>query len=331
MDAEKQPETNRRSAMDARDWIVRLNSGDVGAADLDRFKAWRDNSPDNLRAFERERAYWHELEVLGHTRQARRSALAIASEPRRPGLGRRGFLIGGGAMAATAATVIAMPRLGIWWNADFQTGIGESAEFVLPDGSTAALNTDSAIAVRFQSDLRLIELLRGEAEFRVKPASEAAFRVAALGGNSDALGTVFSVQAIDDIATVTVAEGEVRVSGRVSQQETGGLERGVQLAANQQTRYAAGGFPDPAVAIDPDAVFAWRSGRIIFEGRPFDSAIAELGRYLPERIVFAPNASSSTPVSAIFSTGQAFAAVKALARTQGLTVRRVPGVVVLIS
>ena len=330
MDAEKQPETNRRSAMDARDWIVRLNSGDIGAADIARFKAWRDRSPDNLHAFERERAFWQELEVLGHARQARPSARGVASEPRRSALGRRGFLIGGAAMAA-AATVIAMPRLELWWSADFRTGVGESAEFVLPDGSTAALNTDSAIAVRFEPGLRLVELLSGEAEFRVKPAPEAVFRVAALDGNTDALGTVFSVQAFDDIATVTVAEGEVRVSGPRSQQEAGGLERDVQLAANEQTRYAAGGFPDPAVTIDSDTVFAWRSGRIIFEGRPFNSAIAELGRYLPERIVFAPNASSSTPVSAIFSTRQAFAAVKALARTQGLAVRRVPGVVVLIS
>ncbi|BCP55564.1 iron dicitrate transporter FecR [Kaistia sp. 32K] len=316
--------------MDARDWIVRLNSGEISAADIERFKAWRDGSPDNRQAFERERAFWQELQVLDPARRARPAALTAASEPRRPTLGRRGFLIGGAAMA-TAAAVIALPRLEIWWNADFRTGVGESAEFILPDGSTAALNTDSGIAVRFQSGLRLVELLRGEAEFRVKP-SETVFRVAALGGNTDALGTVFSVQAFDDVATVTVAEGEVRVSGQQAPQAAASPEHGgVVLAASEQTRYAAGGLPDPAIRIETDTVFAWRSGRIIFEGRPFDSAIAELGRYLPERIVLAPNASSSTPVSAIFSTGQALAAVRALARTQGLSVRRVPGVVVLIS
>jgi transmembrane sensor len=37
------------------------------------------------------------------------------------------------------------------------------------------------------------------------------------------------------------------------------------------------------------------------------------------------------PVSAIFSTRHAFDAVQALAKTQGLAARRVPGLVIIIS
>jgi transmembrane sensor len=89
--------------------------------------------------------------------------------------------------------------------------------------------------------------------------------------------------------------------------------------------------PSPAAAVDTDMVMAWRQGRVIFEGRPFSAALAELGRYLPERIVVAPGIAADVPVSAIFSTRHAFDAVQALAKTQGLAARRVPGLVIIIS
>lgn len=54
---DKRPDIDRRIALDARDWIVRLTSGNVSDVDLQRFKAWRDRSPDHKRAFERERVF----------------------------------------------------------------------------------------------------------------------------------------------------------------------------------------------------------------------------------------------------------------------------------
>ena len=57
---EKRSATDRRIAMDARDWIVRLTSGNVSDADIQRFKAWRDRSAEHGRAFERERLFWRQ-------------------------------------------------------------------------------------------------------------------------------------------------------------------------------------------------------------------------------------------------------------------------------
>lgn len=326
---EKRPDIDRRIAREARDWIVRLASGNAGDAELQRFRAWRDRSPEHRRAFERERTFWQQLQVL----DGKSDGMPPFPRPvRRSGIDRRGVLIGGGAAAAAAVAVIAAPHLQLWWNADFTTGVGEQAEFALPDGSLAILNTDSAIAVDFRPELRLVTLLKGEAEFRTEPDTSSLFRVAALGGNCDALGTTFAVKALDGMATVTVAQGRVRVTGPVAPEalsETGA--GGIALAANEQTSYASGGPPQPAKPVDIDAVLAWRTGRVIFEGRPFASAIAELGRYLPERVVIAPGVDRDVPVSAIFSTAEALAAVQALAKTQGLTARRIPGVMMLIS
>jgi transmembrane sensor len=247
-------------------------------------------------------------------------------------IGRRAFLIGGSAIAASAAAMVAMPRLGVWWTADFTTAVGEQAEIPLPDGSVATLNTDSAIAVDFAPRLRLVRLLKGEVEFGVRHDASSLFRVAALGGNTDALGTAFSVKAFKGVATVTVREGRVRVVGpAVPTDLDASMADTVELAANEQTSYVSGERPVPASTVDTEAVMAWRDGRVIFEGRPFSAAMAELGRYVPERIVLAPGVRPDVPVSAIFSTRNALDAVEALAKTQGLVARRIPGVVILIT
>lgn len=329
-DSDKRPGINRHIAWEARDWIVKLTSGDVTEAELGRFKAWRDRSPEHKWAFDRERTFWKQLQVL----DGKSDGMPPFGPPhpvREPHLSRRAFVLGGGAIAAAGAAVVVAPGLDLWWNADFRTGVGDRAEVTLPDGSVATLNTDSAIALNFRPDLRLVNLLKGEAAFRVKPNSSL-FRVAALGGNSDAPESIFAVKALDDEATVTVMKGEVRVSGPASPTDPSGHRANtVTLAASQQTIYAAGGHPGPAATVDIQAALAWRNGRVIFEGRPFAAALAELGRYLPERIVTAPGVDGEAPVSAVFSTREALAAVQALAQTQGRTARRIPGVVLLIS
>ncbi|MGV6873087.1 FecR family protein [Pseudochelatococcus sp. B33] len=330
-ESEKLPDSDRRIALDARDWIVRLTSGNVSEADLRQFKAWRDSSPEHRRVFDRERLFWQQLQVL----DGRSDGMPPFDAPqpaRRAPIGRRGFLLAGGGAAAAAVATIAMPRLELWWRADFTTGVGEQADVTLPDGSVASLNTDTVLAVDFGARLRLVEILQGEAQFRVKPDDSALFRVAALGGNSDALGTTFSVSALDGVATVTVVEGRVRVAGPASPTDPlAAPVAGVELVASEQTSYVSGGSPEAATSVDIDVAMAWRSGRVIFEGRPFANAIAELGRYVPERIVMGPGVNADVPVSAIFSTREALSAVQALARTQGLTARRVPGVVILIT
>jgi transmembrane sensor len=57
-EADKNADDDRGVALDARDWIVRLTSGNVSDAELTRFKAWRERSPQHRLAFERERAFW---------------------------------------------------------------------------------------------------------------------------------------------------------------------------------------------------------------------------------------------------------------------------------
>lgn len=330
-ESEKRPDIDHRIALEARDWLVRLTSGNASDAELQRFKAWRDLSSENGRAFERERALWQQLQVL----DGRSSGMPPFRPPqpvRQPALGRRAFMLGGGGIAVAAVAGVTVPRLHMWLAADHWTGVGEQAAFTLPDGTVATLNTDSAIGVDFRPELRLVNLLKGEAEFRVSGQDASPFRVATLGGNSDCRDATFDVKNIDGMATVTVSDGDVRVSAPAEPDAaTSSSAQSVVVSVESQTTYVAGQPPLPASAADISAVLAWRSGRVVFEGRRFGAAIAELGRYLPERIVLAPGVDTSVPISAIFSTREALGAVEALARTQGLSARRIPGVVILIS
>lgn len=330
-DTRKANPVGDRITKDARDWVVRLASGTITDAELSRFKAWREMSEDHARAFANERTFWQQLDALDdrHQAQGKRGTGKTASAPR---LGRRALLIGSGAVAASAAGLIVAPRLKLILGADYRTAPGELSEVTLADGTRVTLNTDSALALHFQPRLRLVELLQGEALFEVKANAHAPFRVAALGHNIDSVGTAFAVRAVGDEGTITVTDGRVRVSGpAAADTPPASLGASVNVGASEQTRYLKGKVPARASVVDLEAALAWRSGRIIFDGRPFPEALAELGRYVPERVVLATRATATEPVSAVFSTREASTAIVALAQTQGLAARRIPGVMILVS
>lgn len=327
MDESGNPDViSERAARDARDWVVRLSSGRMTEAELARFKAWRAASEENARAFIRERAFWRQLGALDLQAGQERA-------PRQPpSLSRRALVFGGSAAIAASVAVVAVPRVRLLWQADYRTAAGEQKEVSLADGTRVTLNTDSALAVRYRQDLRFVELLQGEAMFDIGTDAAAPFRVSAFGGNTDAVSGSLSVRALDEEATVTVMSGEARVAAPALEDATAmPVMAAITIKPDQQTRYRRGGSPSPATAIDPEQVLAWRTGRVIFEGRPFAEAVAELGRYVPEPIVLVDRSRSHDPVSAVFSIRQAQAAVAALAETQGLTARRIPGVMIVIS
>ncbi|OJU29387.1 MAG: hypothetical protein BGN91_04790 [Nitrobacter sp. 62-13] len=321
------PAVSDRARKEARDWIVRLSSGAVSEAELAQFKAWQAAS-DHARAFAEERRFWGQLGRLETSRTS--AATETAAKPRL--VGRRAVLAGGGALAASIAGVMVAPRIKLLWEADYRTAVGEQRRVALPDGAVATLNTDSAIALDYRPDLRLVHLLRGEAFFEVRPQGGRGLRVAALGGVTRMTEAACAVRLADAEAVVTVASGQVEVFCPASPAAAAlGEASPVALGADQMTRYAQGHPPASATAVDMQAVLAWRSGRIVFEGRPLARALVELERYVPERIILADQSRAGELVSGVFSIRQAQAAIEALAQTQNLTARRIPGVMIVIS
>lgn len=317
---------DHRAALDARDWLVRLTSGSLSAAELEQFKLWRDCRPEHRAAFEHERRFWNQLDRLAHTN---RSAAQVPTS----GMTRRSLIGGGAAVAAAAAGLVAAPRVSLWWQADFIVPAGSQREISLPDGTIATVNTGGALKVDFRAGLRLIHLLRGEAEFRIPLAADGSpFRVAAGGGNTDMPEGHLTVGNAEDLTTVAVAAGQAAVYSPLAPDETVLAQKPhVMLVQSQQTTYLSGANPSQPGTADLEILLAWRQGKIIFEGKPFAAAISDIGRYISEPVILRPGIDRDLAVSGIFSTSQPLAALQSLAKTQALSVRHIPGVAIILA
>lgn len=294
-------------APDARDWVILLASGDVDEPQLAAFRAWLAASPRHREAFETERRLWIDL---GGLHAADTVVPFPTDHSRRPDLWRS---VAVGLIAACLALVAVFAEdARLSWLADYATAQGEQRELKLPDGSTAYLNTDTALAVDFSDSVRTIELLRGEALFEVAKNPDRPFRVLARGGSAEALGTAFIVRATDDVTHITVTEGVVRV--------TSGRDGGrVALSAGQSVDYRAGDAPSSPYGTDLAAATAWRKGEIRIDGQPLDVAIAELDRYRPGRIILLGDR-RYRDVGGAFDINDIDSAAAGLAATHGLTV-----------
>lgn len=312
---------------EARDWIVRLSSGAMTPDERERLERWIAASAVNRAAFEREQGFWRDLSVL-------KTDFAARSPPDRLA---KVWRHGRAALAATGLVAVCLFAV-LWFftgipsrlMADHATGIGEQATVSLPDGSTAFLNSDTAIDVRYRDGLRLVLLKRGEAAFAVRHDPQSTFRVAASGGNTDATGTAFATRVSGDEVTVTVSEGSVRVFGPAAPDAKREAGEGIDLKADEQASYMTGATPGLPHAVKAADALAWRGGSIVLEGSPFAQAMAEIGRYIPERLVLDQAVQQARPVSGMFSIRYPYRAIDALAATQGFVVYRIPRVAIFI-
>jgi transmembrane sensor len=307
----------------ARDWIVRLATGDVTEAEMRRLKSWLAESPDHQAVFARERAFWQRLGRLEPVAdpeswsETRREADDVARRGRRRA---RPAIIVGGLIAACLALFVVYGDIRIAILADYQTAAGARQSITLPDGSIAHLNTDTAIAVTYAADERRIDLLRGEAFFEVMPDPAKPFRVIAVDGVVQAVGTAFVVRTWADRATVAVTDGTVLVTSPAPPSDPGAS---AEVRQGQTTRYHQGLPPEAAGSIDVAAAALWRRGEILIDDLPLDEAVAELDRYRPGRILLLGDALSYAAVSGAFDIDRIDDAVAGLAATHGLGITEV--------
>lgn len=322
----------------ARDWVVRLASGEMSPGEHDRFSEWLEADPAHHDAFTHERALWQNAEymkdVFGpdtwneppaerrqnagprtrHRARSSKAPLRMAS-------------LAGLALVAGLMLFVLAGEIALLLRADHLTASGEQTKITLADGSVAHLNTDTAIDVDYSQARRHITLLRGEAHFTVARNTARPFVVQSRDRNTRAVGTAFAVRDNDGEVSVTVTEGEIEVAAR---HQAGELPPSIRLSADQQIVYRDGGKASGVRHVDTKSVLGWREGRIVIDELPFDRAIAELDRYRPGRILIASARKMTVPVSGIFSKDRLDSAVNVLAATQGLTVRRItPYLVVL--
>lgn len=311
-------------------WLVVLQ--DSGASDADRaaFAAWLAADPRHAAAWERAERVWTRVGRFGPAFRASQGApgrpAADAGRAGRPSgdapakADRRRFLQAAAAVAAVAvpaAVLVSRPGL----LADHATAVGERRTVTLEDGSTVELAGSSSLSVDFSAVARRIVLHDGEAFFDVARDGTRPFEVEAADGTTRALGTAFDVKRQGSDVTVAVVEHTVQVTAG------GGV---AVVGQGQQVRYGARRLGRVHDA-DISHVEAWRRDRLIFYETPLGEVIADLERYRGGRIVMTDARLRGIPVTAVFDARQADAALDTIADSLSIRVRRLTGLLVVLS
>src|SRR5476651_1441502 len=175
-----------------------------------RFKQWRDADPEHACAYQALEDLWRNSAF----EQALKNIEVDLDIPPAPRWHKRRPVR---RLAAAAALLL---MLGAGWmsdvpmhmRADHITALAEVQRLTLDDGSRIVLGSNSAISVHMEGDDRRISLLRGE--FYIEAFHDASRPLIVDAGRSTVTvaGTQFSVGLQDQLVTVAVREGRVRVA-----------------------------------------------------------------------------------------------------------------------
>lgn len=334
-------ERNAALEKEAYAWLVRLRSEGLTTADAEAFQRWS-RLPGRAQVYARIRETWRALGPVAQAVHDERGAgepagvagKAGRSAPDRRRYGRRAFL--GGAVAASAAYVLIRPPLGLWpgladFAADYRTGTGERREIALAGGALVQMNTQTRINVSASANAADgIELLSGEAEIdsgirsaAKGPEQPAVDMVAVLaaGGRVSARSARFNIRSDGSEVCLTCLEGEV------SLEHAQGV---TTLGQGQQVSYGVNGVA-AATRVDVADISAWRSGILVFKDTPLATAVEEINRYRPGKLVLMNSRLASKRVQLRLSIAQLADAAEMIRAIYGADLTQLPGGVVLLS
>ena len=330
-----------REAIDlaAAEWLMRFEGGEITAADLQAFHAWRMESDHHREAFEAAARLWGALDRLEELndyaaaeKATRNASHRSADRPHRRA-----------AIAAAASLVLIAGAGALLYGTAYterdhvarhSTIVGEQKTVSLPDGSVIELNTNSRVEVTLGRDARRIRLLSGEAYFNVAHDPARPFSVHARNHVVTAVGTTFTVRLRERLVDVVVAEGRVKLArdeDEVLSPDSAERPRQapfhgppLELTAGQTAQL------DKQIErldfINPETLnrrLSWRNGMLAFAGEPLSDVVADIARYTNITIEIEDAALRVLPVSGYFKAGEVEAMLDALELMGGVEVERV--------
>lgn len=298
-------------------WVIRLNAGDATARDHAAFAAWRSQDALHELAAREAEGLWNE--ASGLQQDARTGRLARRAEPRGPS--RRKLLgLTGAAVAAGGAGWLSLGGGGAF--ADYATGLGETRELALPDGSRAFMNARSALNVEYGPGERRVRLVGGEATFQVNGGALPPFRAVTPLVEAITQGAAFNLNAAGDDVIVSVASETVRL--RSTSGQTLDLGRSLEAIVSPN-----GDIERPA-PISPDAISSWRTGEYVAENRRLSDVVAALRGYYQGWIVLRDDA-AGIRVSAVLDLRRPIASLDALSAALPISVEKYSPYVTVVS
>ena len=304
-------DAGRVADREAAEWHVRLGERPLSAATLAEFRTWRER-PDNAEAYQRVETLWRSAGALSGDAEIQTLAHDTLKASRPPSKAKRNRLLP--AAIITSCIVIGAVSLFLWAPSrnTYSTAVGQQQLVRLADGSQVKLDTNTRLKVRFGRDERRVVLEQGQALFIVVHDTSRPFRVAAGATEVTALGTTFDVRRRATGAQVTLVAGAVSVTDFGD-----GVGQQWRLAPGQQLETSR---PHAAPeAVDPAVATSWAEGRLVFRGVPLRDAVADVNRYLDDKILLAPGPVGATAVNGNFTTGDRDAFVSAASDLFDLT------------
>lgn len=269
-------------------WFARLRGDEVSAAQRDAFAAWTAADARHRREYEILERLWNASARINPPSPKRRRASRVA--------------------AGLALVVLACGWLGWgWFNGRVMTDAGERRHLLLADGTELDVAPATRLRLRFDDDLRRIELDAGRIAVVVAPDRLRPFEVAAGDGLIRDIGTRFEVDMGTPHTRVTVAEGMVDVSVPMS----GALPS--RVGAGEAVEFDGQGV-SPVRPTDAVAALAWTKGQLVFDGVPLADVVATLNRYRKTPIELTHGSLAGIRISGVFILGDEEAALAALER-----------------
>lgn len=292
-------------------WVVKLTSGQSTPADHEAFRFWRDSDPRHAEALKEARTLWTQLGTVLPVAAGRRARSARRMRYR----------------LAVALPTAAVLLLGIglgaqyWrvWRYSFVTGVGQTRDVTLPDGSQVMLGADTAIGLNFRKGERIIDLGRGEALFRVRHDASQPFTVRAGDVEVRDVGTIFDVDIVGAATQVVVAQGEVEASA-------GGHQ--LNLTAGRSVSVVDGNLGSPQTAnVEMDT--SWTRGWLELKDEPLSSVVEKISPYYAGQILLLDRSVSAQRLTVAINLSQIDDWIAALAKTHDVHVTRIGKVVVI--
>jgi transmembrane sensor len=343
---EQRRKLNTQIYEEACEWFIDCRSGDLDEAARHAFDGWLRQSPEHLRAYLEIAAIWDEGRSLDPEGKFDRDALIaeaalepdnivelspLRERPARPEASdlvarpspRRARIVG---LAASLLAALVGGAAYLWTHQapTYAAAIGEQRSLALADGSTVELNSRSKMVVRYSREERRVELLQGQALFRVAKDAARPFVVKTGDTLVRAVGTEFDIYQKRAGTVVTVVEGRVAI-----------LTDHALALANEGTRAADGSAPPesnlafPAIpegrvgnimvaageqlVVTPKVIqiaehpnvanaTAWTQRRVVFESASLADVADEFNRYNDRQLIVADPGLETFHVSGVFSS-----------------------------
>lgn len=338
--ARSEEKLNAQIVDEAAEWFVEFNTGEVDLAARREFDAWLRKSPEHLRAYLEMFPLWEDAPFIDPDREMSADKLialsraegnvvpleaATAPRSRASAPARCRFLL-----AASVLGACLIAGLLAWFQSSYRstyaTDVGEQRVIALSDGSSIELNARSRLRIRFTDTERNVDLLEGQALFRVAKDKHRPFVVRSDATRVRAVGTQFDVYRKKSGTTVTVLEGRVAVFPEpplsrmpLPTAAHAPLIPDILVSAGEQVTVSPAAVPR-ATPANVAAATAWRQHRLVFSSTPLAEVAEEFNRYNDRQLIIRDTRLTTVRVNGIFSSTDPASLIRFLRAQPDITV-----------